>query len=217
MTPSRLRSRGWMDSARSIAPLRLQPEMVGSAAHQRLAAGSRRSRSPWSATMTSVIPIRLDPGQRILSLEPEPVNITPADTTTFYPQMLATALRTRHPHVTEVIYPHHPGPNDISGAVEATKDHDLVVIGTVTAPAGQTRLVDALRFHRQTGGDGRPAHPIRPRFLPGLDNSCLHLRRAHSVARGAGIGLLAPSHSGGICPPLFPVCTREATGSRHER
>ena len=128
----------------SIPEPRLQPETVGSGDHLELAGRLAGASVTLVRNDDGVIPIRLDAGQHILSLEPEPVNVTPADTTSFYPPRLAASLRTRHPDVAEVVYPHRPGPNDIEGAVSAARDQDLIVVGTVGATPGQAQLVDAL-------------------------------------------------------------------------
>jgi beta-N-acetylhexosaminidase len=73
-----------------------------------------------------------------------PTNVTPADTTALYPPLLAGALRRHHPDVTEIVYPHQPDRSDIDSAVSAASDHELVVVGTVTAGSGQAELVKAL-------------------------------------------------------------------------
>jgi beta-N-acetylhexosaminidase len=91
-----------------------------------------------------LLPLRLEPGSRILSLEPSPTNVTPADTTASYPPLLASSLRAHHPNVTEIVYPHDPDVSDIRSALAAVADHDLVVVGTVTATNGQAELVNAL-------------------------------------------------------------------------
>ena len=120
------------------------PDSVGSAEHQHLAS---------ELALRSITLVRDDPGllpwqpasdTRVLSLEPQPSNVTPADTTALYKPALATALRSHHPLVTEIIYPHNPEQNDIAAAVEAANAHDLVVVGTVTATPGQAALVEAL-------------------------------------------------------------------------
>jgi beta-N-acetylhexosaminidase len=46
--------------------------------------------------------------------------------------------------VTEIVFPHDPDHNDVTAAVDAAGAHDLVVVGTVTATAGQVALVEAL-------------------------------------------------------------------------
>ncbi len=145
MTLSKPRSRGWRTcAARLPATGEIRPETVGSADHLELAGRLAEASVTLVRNDDGIIPIRLDAGQRIFSLEPEPVNVTPADTTSLYPPRLAAALRTRHPDVTEAVYPHHPGPNDIESVVNTARDHDLVVVGTVGATPGQAKLVDVL-------------------------------------------------------------------------
>jgi beta-N-acetylhexosaminidase len=134
----------------SLSPIQLQPEIVGSSRHQQLAARLAAASVTLVRNAESLIPLRPGGGLRILSLEPEAVNVTPADTTSFYPPQLAAALRAMHSDVTEVVYPHQPEPNDIAGAVEAARNHDVTVVGTVTGPAGQARMVEALL------GTGKP-------------------------------------------------------------
>ncbi|MGH8871992.1 MAG: glycoside hydrolase family 3 protein [Acidimicrobiia bacterium] len=92
----------------------------------------------------ALLPLRLEPDSKVLSMEPVPTNMTPADTTALYPPVLAEALRGQHPEVTEVVYPHHPGRSDVSAAVSAAGEHDLIVVGTVNATPGQVELVRAL-------------------------------------------------------------------------
>jgi beta-N-acetylhexosaminidase len=92
----------------------------------------------------ALVPLRLGPDDRVLSLEPEPSKVTPADTMDLYPPSLASSLRPHHPSVTEIVYPHHPASTDIAGAVAAAQSHDLVVVGTVNAASGQADLVSAL-------------------------------------------------------------------------
>ncbi len=91
-----------------------------------------------------LLPIRLDPVARILSLEPIPTRVTPADTSDLYPPGLATALRARHTQVTEIVYPHRPGSADISGILAESANHHLVVVGTVNAGLEQSALVNGL-------------------------------------------------------------------------
>ena len=122
----------------------MRPETVGSSEHLELAKRLAEESITLVRNDDSLIPLRVEAGQRILSLESEPVNVTPADTTALYPPQLAGALRVRHADVTEVVYPHHPEPSDISAVLEKARDHDLVVLGTVTATPGQVDLAHAL-------------------------------------------------------------------------
>jgi beta-N-acetylhexosaminidase len=121
-----------------------RPEVVGSADHQQLAAELARRSLTLVRNDEGLLPLRSDDAPSILCLEPEPTIVTPADTTTFYPARLAEAIQTRHSSVTGIVYPHHPEHNDIATAVEAALIHGVVVVGTVNAPPGQVRLVEAL-------------------------------------------------------------------------
>jgi beta-N-acetylhexosaminidase len=121
-----------------------QPEIVGSADHQGLAAELAARSVTLVRNDNGLVPLRPGDTGAILCLEPEPTTVTPADTTTFYPSRLAEAIREKHSDVTRTVYPHHPGTNDVAGAVNAAGAHDLVVLGTVNATPGQTRMVEAL-------------------------------------------------------------------------
>ena len=137
------RSRQRIDRLRrSIPPVVLDPSRVGS--HEELARRLARNSLTLVRNDRGLLPLRLDPGSRILALEPEPTNVTPADTTVHYAPSLAGALRAHHPEVTGVVYPHHPKDGDISAAVVAAAEHDLVIVGTVTATPGQVEMVKAM-------------------------------------------------------------------------
>jgi beta-N-acetylhexosaminidase len=128
----------------SIRPAEIRPELVGSGAHRQLAKRLAEESITLVRNDDSLVPLRPEAGQDLLCLEPEPVNVTPADTTALYPPQFASALRARHPRVTEIVYPHDPKPSDIAAVVEHAKDHDAIVLGTVTATRGQVDLADAL-------------------------------------------------------------------------
>jgi beta-N-acetylhexosaminidase len=128
----------------SIRPAEIRPELVGSGAHRQLAKRLAEESITLVRNDDSLVPLRPEAGQDLLCLEPEPVNVTPADTTALYPPQFASALRARHPRVTEIVYPQDPKPSDIAAVVEHAKDHDAIVLGTVTATRGQVDLAEAL-------------------------------------------------------------------------
>jgi beta-N-acetylhexosaminidase len=128
----------------SLPTNEMRPEAVGSPDHLELAKHLAEQSITMVRNNDSLIPLRVQPGRRIFALEPKPVNVTPADTTALYPPQLAAALRARHPDVTEVVYSHHPERSEISAVVEKAMDHDLIVLGTVTATPGQVDLANAL-------------------------------------------------------------------------
>ncbi|HET7845935.1 MAG TPA: glycoside hydrolase family 3 C-terminal domain-containing protein, partial [Acidimicrobiia bacterium] len=120
------------------------PDLVGSAEHHRLASELALRSMTLVRDETGLLPLQIASDARVLSMEPVPSNVTPADTTALYQPALATALRSHHQPVTEVAYPHDPDHNDITSAVEAAAAHDLIIVGTVTVTSGQIRLVEAL-------------------------------------------------------------------------
>jgi beta-N-acetylhexosaminidase len=124
----------------SIRPAEIRPELVGSGGHRQLAKRLAEESITLVRNDDSLIPLRLEAGERLLCLEPEPVNVTPADTTALYPPQLASALKARYPEVTEIVYPNDPEPTDIAAVVDQAKDHDVIVFGTVTATPGQVDL-----------------------------------------------------------------------------
>jgi beta-N-acetylhexosaminidase len=137
------RSRRRIEKLRQSVPRpQLEPGAVGG--HGDLARRLAQDSVTVVRDERGILPLRLDPGSRILSLEPVPANVTPADTTALYPTSLAAALRRHHPDLTEMVYPHNPESGDASGAVRAAGEHDLVVVGTVTATPGQVQMVKAL-------------------------------------------------------------------------
>ena len=139
------RSRARINALRaSLAPDDRDPDLVGSADHQRLASELALRSVTLVRDEAGVLPLHLATGARVLSLEPQPSNVTPADTTALYQPCLASALETHHQPVTEIVYPHDPERKDIASAVEAAATHDVVVVGTVSATAGQIALVEAL-------------------------------------------------------------------------
>lgn len=137
------RSRARIERLRAPLPVGdLRPGLVGGEGHRQLAAVLAEGSVTLVRNDDGVLPLRN--AGRILALEPVPSNVTPADTTALYEPQLATALRTRHPAVTEIVYPHTPASNDIDSAVDAAEGHDVIVVGTVNAAPGQGELVAAL-------------------------------------------------------------------------
>lgn len=125
---------------RSLRPPDLRPELVGS--HHDLAEDLARGSVTLVRNEAGLVPI-LD-AERVLVLEPESTNVTPADTTSQYQPGLATTIREFHDGVTGVVYPHDPDENAVSGIVNRAHGHDVVIVATVNSPPGQVDLVEAM-------------------------------------------------------------------------
>lgn len=120
----------------------LAPEIVGS--HHELADELARRSTTLVRNDAGLIPIDISDFERILVLEPEPTNVTPADTSDRYPPGLAEAMREFDDRIVGIVYPHDPDGSDIAGLVDQADGRDLVIVGTVNAPPGQVALIDAL-------------------------------------------------------------------------
>jgi beta-N-acetylhexosaminidase len=201
LSASRLRIENLRRSIR-VGPSR--PEAVGDQEHLALA----RNLATRSLTVVrndeAILPLRLGSETRILSLEPEPTNLTPADTTALYPPLLASALRSHHADVTDIVYPHDPRPSDIDGIVAMAENHDLIVIGTVAANPGQLDLVNALL------SGAKPIITIAlrtPYDLAGYSSAATHVCTygTHAPTMSAlGEVLFTGSRNGGALPVSIP-------------
>lgn len=119
-------------------------DVVGSAAHRHLASELARRSITLVRDESALLPLRLAPEDRLLAIMPKPVDLTPADTSSFVRPGLAGALRSHHRATTEVVIDHEPSYEQISGAVQLARSHDALIIGTIDAGGGQAALIDEL-------------------------------------------------------------------------
>jgi beta-N-acetylhexosaminidase len=125
-----------------------QPELdvVGSAAHAALANELAARAMTLVRDDIGLLPIALDPTDRIAAIMPTPTDQTPADTSSTVSPGLAAALRAHHPAVDEIVVAHSPSSDEINAIRERVRDHKLIVVGTTAAfsDRGQAQLVEAL-------------------------------------------------------------------------
>jgi beta-N-acetylhexosaminidase len=125
-------------------------DVVGGRANRDLAAEVARRSITVVRNDDGLLPLRLEPDARILALMPQPRDLTPADTSSTVRPALAVALRRHHGEVTELALPELdlPGPWALGGVipavVDSAADHDLVVVGTISAGPEQAELVAGL-------------------------------------------------------------------------
>jgi beta-N-acetylhexosaminidase len=127
---------------RSITDVEPDPSLVGSASH--LALADRLAEGSVTLIRDEAAALPLETTGRLLVLEPEPHNVTPADTTELYPPVLATEIARFHSSVTAQVYPQAPSDADISALIGLADAHDAVVVGTVVASRPHGRLVTGL-------------------------------------------------------------------------
>lgn len=112
-----------------------QPDLsvVGSRAHQDLAAEAASRSITLVRNDAGILPLRLDSRARIAAIMPTPMDLTPADTSSLVEPGLAAAIRQHHPHVDEFVVGHPPTDDDIAAIRDRVGDYDLVVLGTISA------------------------------------------------------------------------------------
>jgi beta-N-acetylhexosaminidase len=125
-----------------------QPELavVGSAAHAALASELAARALTLVRDDVGLLPLALEPSDRIAAIMPTPTDQTPADTSSTVAPGLAAALGVHHPAVDEIVVDHAPSTDQIAAIRERVRDHALIVVGTTAALAerGQAALVEAL-------------------------------------------------------------------------
>ncbi|HEY9152922.1 MAG TPA: glycoside hydrolase family 3 N-terminal domain-containing protein, partial [Anaerolineales bacterium] len=121
----------------------LDLEVVGCADHRKVADEIAARSVTLVRDQAKILPLRLRSGQRAAVIVPKPIDLTPADTSSYVIPNLASALRAFHPNVDEFIVSHSPLENEIASIVERTRSYDLIVIGTLNAfsNSGQSALV----------------------------------------------------------------------------
>jgi len=80
-----------------------------------------------------LLPISLEPHQRIVVVIPQPADLTPADTSSYVVPALATSIRQHHDNVDEIVIPFAPNAAVIQTVLEQTRSASLIIIGTLNA------------------------------------------------------------------------------------
>jgi beta-N-acetylhexosaminidase len=125
-----------------------QPDIsvVGSLEHTRLARETAQRSITLVKDEAGLLPLQLQPTDRVVAIMPQPIDLTPADTSSLIEPGLAAALRSHHGNVDEIVVPQLPTDNDIAGVLAKSRDYDVVVLGTISASLDtqQARLAGSL-------------------------------------------------------------------------
>ncbi|MGE5251521.1 MAG: glycoside hydrolase family 3 protein, partial [Bacteroidota bacterium] len=134
--------RAWLAESGGIPEL----DVIASAAHMQVAEEIAQHSITLVRDHGRLLPLRLDGQKRIAGIVPRPLDLTPADTSSYITPKLAEALRQYHPRVDELVIPYAPDDSDIAGLLQRIPDYDLMVIGTLNAfdQEAQARLVREL-------------------------------------------------------------------------
>ncbi len=142
-----------LEAARRKLPSELPPlDVVGCAEHQQIAQTIADRSMTLVRNNAQQLPLRPKTDDLIAVITPEPVDLTPADTSSYVEIDLADAVQRRHPRVKAYQLPHELTDADVQDILEATQDAQIVIVGTISAErhAGQADLVEALYRRGQT-------------------------------------------------------------------
>lgn len=125
-------------------------DVVGCAEHQHIAQ-TIADRAITLVRGGERLPLRPGPDETIAVITPEPVNLTPADTSASVPITLAERIRARHPRTLAIQMPGGMTAAGIEAVLHKAQDADVVIVGTTVAERdeGQAALVRAIHARGQ--------------------------------------------------------------------
>lgn len=122
-----------------------QPDLsvVGCDAHQAVADEIAERSITLVRDNANLLPLQLKPEQRIAAIIPKPVDLTPADTSSYVTPALGATLREHHPNVDAFTISYSPETDEITDLIKRLREHDMLIIGTLNAYAspGQAEFV----------------------------------------------------------------------------
>jgi beta-N-acetylhexosaminidase len=122
-----------------------QPELsvVGCAAHQAVTAEIAERSMTLVRDNANLLPLRLNSEQRVAAIVPKPVDLTPADTSSYVTPGLGAPLRKYHPNIDEFPLSYAPEMDEIASLLERLRKYDILILGMLNAYAspGQAECV----------------------------------------------------------------------------
>lgn len=124
-----------------------QPDLdvVGCTAHWTVANEIAERSMTLVRNEAGLLPLNVKPEGKIAVAVPKPVNLTPADTSSYVTPSLAADMRNYHPDVDEYLIPYDPKPQEIAELLDRLQVYDILVFGTLNAYASP----DQAEFVRQ--------------------------------------------------------------------
>ncbi len=121
-------------------------DVVGCAEHRDLAFETAARSITLARDELNLLPLRLSPDERLAVIIPQPVDLTPADTSSYVSCTLAQALQQYHPAVEEFVVPYAPSDDDINALMQKISQYNMIIVGTINAftQSNQAALVNAL-------------------------------------------------------------------------
>jgi beta-N-acetylhexosaminidase len=107
--------------------------VVGCADHQAVAAEIAERSITLVRDHAKLLPLTLGVEKRVAVIIPKPVDLTPADTSSYITPGLAAVMREYYPNVAEIIVPYAPEEADISEVIQQLSNYQLIICGTLNA------------------------------------------------------------------------------------
>ena len=132
-----------------------QPDLsvVGCAEHQAVADEIAERSITLVRDDANLLPLKINPKHRIAAIVPKPVDLTPADTSSYVTPELGTAMRQYHHNVDEFILSYAPEADEIAKLLEHLQEYDMFIISTLNAYASPAQA----KFVRQALKLGIPS------------------------------------------------------------
>jgi beta-N-acetylhexosaminidase len=122
-----------------------QPDLsvVGCAAHRAVASEIAERSITLVRNEAGLLPLQIKPEGHLAVVVPKPIDLTPADTSSYVTPGLAAALREYHPNVDQFMISYAPNEQESAGMLECLRDYDILILGTLNAHAspGQAEFV----------------------------------------------------------------------------
>ncbi len=155
----KLRSAARLDALARIERLQRQIpatlpslDVVGCAEHQRIAQEIADKSITLVRNFSNQLPLQPSSDDVIVVITPQPVDLTPADTSSYVQIQLAEAIENRHRRVRALQLPNNATPQALQDVLSAAEDASIVIVGTISAErdSSQIDLVQSLyeRGHR---------------------------------------------------------------------
>lgn len=106
------------------------------------------------------LPLNLESDRRIAVIVPKPLDLTPADTSSYIQPQLAESIREFHARADEFVIPYSPGEQESASVLERVREYDVIVVGTINAYAEKNQA----KFVRNLLNIGKPVIAIAMRL-----------------------------------------------------
>lgn len=187
-------------------------EIIGCTEHQDVARRIAEKSITLVRDRGQRLPLRLDEKQTIGIIHVQPVDLTPADTSSHVTIQLPQAIQKRHANIVVHTIPYQGTADDVRAALKAVEHVDVVLVGTIQADNDpiQADLVRALRQRGQEPIVAALRLPYDIMAFPEIDTYlCTYGIRPVTIEALAAV-LFGEIRAEGILPCQIPGITQYA-------